>query len=98
MTAHTLFWWEDAEAVQTPDDFERDWQAEKAREADLEAQLEAAAQDVQRANADYDAALRRVRLAGHGDVSRRRSDLRQANVRVLGAELRFAELRKHEPR
>jgi hypothetical protein len=97
MTIQGRFWWDDAEPVEI-EDFAAEWEAEKARERDLENQLEAAAQDVQRANTDYDAALRRVRLAAHGDVSRRRSDLRQANARVLGAELRFAELRKHEPR
>lgn len=97
MTIQGRFWWDDAEPVEI-EDFEAEWEADKARERDLESQLKTAAQDVQRANAAYDAALGKVRTAPHGEVARRRSDLRQANTRVLFAEVRLAELGKRKPR
>lgn len=98
MTAHVRYWWQDAEDLGDLDIAEAEDAAQRAIDADLEAQIDAASQDVQRANDAYDAALRRVRTAPHGETAHRRADLRQANARVLGAELRLAELRRPEPR
>lgn len=63
----------------------------------FEAELDAAAVDVQTAHHAYDEALRRLRCAPHGTVDRRRGDLRVANARILKAELGYADVKKREP-
>lgn len=90
MTGPARFWWDEAETV--PEQLVQD-----AADRLLEVQLEAAAQDVQRANEAYDRALVRVRLAPQGETRNRRSELRTANFRVLMAEVRLAELRRDGP-
>lgn len=73
------------------------WAEFKAKSEAFEAELDAAAGQVQDANLRYNEALRRFRCAPHGELQRRRGDLRTANARVLNAELAFAEIQKREP-
>lgn len=92
MTAHSLFWWEEAEEVDL-DEIEREAEARRRHRHEIEQ----AAREVQAANADYDEALRRYRRAPDGMIQSRKSDLRTANARVLRAELRYAEVQRQEP-
>lgn len=96
MTAHTLFRWDEAEEIDL-DEVERQAAADRAKRARHNAELEAAAQEAQAANAGYDEALRKYRRAPDGLIQRRRSDLRLANARVLKAELRYAEVQRQGP-
>lgn len=98
MNAQTLFWWEDADAVPDPDDMLAEAEAAD-READArELELDRAAADIQAAHEGYEKALRRFRCAPHGELSCRRADLRSANHRILQAEVRYAEIKRGEPR
>ncbi len=96
MTAAFEFWWERGDALDLA-------LAEEAAETDRaarlahEGELERASQDVQAALENYEAARRRHRCAPHGQVGSRACDLRQANTRVLAAEVRYAELKGREP-
>jgi len=96
MTAHSLFWWEEAEEIDLAE-IERAEAAERDARARHRTEVERAAMDVQRANAAYDVALRKYRCAPDGMIRSRRSDLRMANAGILRAELRLAELAKERP-
>lgn len=95
MSQHWLIDWENARPYDALQE-EAERQEQLRLDRQLQADLEAAALDVQRANAGYEAALQKVRCAPDGLVRVRRANLRLANARVLGAELRYAELRKQE--
>lgn len=97
MTAQPLFWWEDADAVPDNDDIAEADAADRAATAH-EQELDRAAADIQAAHDGYEKALRRFRLAPHGELSCRRADLRSANHRILQAEVCFAEIKRQEPR
>lgn len=73
------------------------WAEFESERSAFEADLDAAATDVQTAHFAYEEALRRYRCAPHGTADRRRGDLRMANARILKAELDYALVKKREP-
>jgi hypothetical protein len=96
MNAHNLFWWEEADSV--PDELLAEADAADREAEARELELDRAAADVQNAHARYEEALRRVRCAPHGELASRRAALTTANQRILQAEVRFAEIKRLEPR
>ena len=66
------------------------------REA-FEADMDAAAADVERAHQDYAEALRRSRCAPHGETRCRKAALKEAAGRLLAAEVAMDQVRRREP-